>query len=104
MFARKAGNTSLFAVDSKERVLLNRSIVVGYDLERLRSEVRSVFPGAAITVDLLGDTLVLDGVGATADAAEEARRIALRFAHDESRLLNRSEEHTSELQSLMCIS
>src|SRR3546814_603967 len=52
LFARKAGKTSLFAVDSKERVLLNRSIVVGYDLERLRSEIRSVLPGAAITVDL----------------------------------------------------
>src|SRR3546814_4163022 len=101
-------------------------ITVTHNLDRLREAIAAASIGAKVNVRSLGDSLVVEGMVRDPLDAEEVRRIAAGFAGEE-KVINRlkvlaptqvnlrvrvaevrrdirSEEHTSELQSLMRIS
>ena len=70
------GETSLYALDKKDRVLINRKIVVGYDIDQLISAVDLLIPNSGIKASMVNTTLVLDGVVSSPAEAEAVRELA----------------------------
>ncbi|MBT4934210.1 MAG: type II and III secretion system protein family protein [Rhodospirillaceae bacterium] len=89
LLGKKPGQTTLYAVDSKERVLANIDITVTHNLGRLRGILDELHPGSGVRVASINGTLVLDGTVPSASAAEDMRRLAASFAGDEKNIINR---------------
>jgi pilus assembly protein CpaC len=88
VFARKPGETVLYAVDERDQVLLASRIAVQPNLAALRAALRTVAPDAAIEVSSVESTLILTGNAGSAAMAENARRLAQRFVPEGGALLN----------------
>jgi pilus assembly protein CpaC len=88
VFAKKPGETSLYAVDANDRVLVNAHIRVSHNLGRLRKTLRTLMPESEITVRSIDGAVVLSGEVRTASESEEARRIAVRFSPEEGGVIN----------------
>ena len=73
------GGTSLFAVDSKEQMIANLGIVVGFDEGRLRELLKSQVPGAEVQVSSAGDAVVLSGRVRSERDGDDLLRIAGEF-------------------------
>ena len=78
VFAKKAGDTVLYAVDGQDRVLLNTIVRVTSPLSRVKGALDAVHPGNGITFDNQGETIVLGGTSRSAVIVEDARRLALQ--------------------------
>lgn len=89
LLGKKPGQTTLYAVDAKERVLANIDITVTHNLALLRDIFEEFHPGSDIRVASINGTLVLDGIVPTASVAEDMRRLAVSFAGDEKNIINR---------------
>lgn len=89
LFAKKAGATTLFAVDERERVLANFEITVTPDLTRLKAAVRELYPEADISLSSVEDSIIIDGVVGNATMSEDVRRLATRFIGEKADLINR---------------
>ena len=79
VFAKKPGDTVLYAVDAQDRVLLNT--IVTRDLAAQPHQGRSstrIHPGNGVIFDNQGETIVLTGSVRSAAVAEDARRLALQ--------------------------
>jgi pilus assembly protein CpaC len=87
--AKKPGQTTLFAVDKRERVLANITVTVTHNLGRLRDAIAKLVPGNDITVSSVDGSLVLDGDVDSPAAAENIRRMAVRLAPGEGEVINR---------------
>lgn len=74
------GETSLYVLDKKDRILLNRKIVVGYDLDQLSKAINKLIPDSAIKLSMVQTTLVLDGVLSSPAEAEAVRELAKSFS------------------------
>ena len=83
------GETSLYALDKKDRILLNRKIVVGYDLGQLEAAINLLIPDSGIKASMVQNTLILDGVVSSPAKAEAVRELAKSYIGKGSRLLNR---------------
>jgi pilus assembly protein CpaC len=81
VFAKKPGETVLYAVDDQDRVLLNTIVSVTSPISRMRAQLDALHPGNAIQFDNQGETIVLSGVANSAVAADDARRIAVAQAN-----------------------
>jgi len=79
LFGKATGETSLFALDKKDEILLNRKIVVGYDLDQMNSAIESILPGSGVTASMANSTLVLDGVVSSPAQAAQIQQIADTF-------------------------
>ena len=83
------GETSIYAVDQNERVILSRRISVSHNLSRLRSALRLLVPDGDIQVQSVNGALVLSGSVRTASDARHARQVASRMVGDnEDDLIN----------------
>lgn len=80
--AKAPGETSLYAVDAEDRVLLNRPVRVEHDLSRVRSTVHAIAPGENVTVSSVDNSLVLSGNVSSAGRAEKVRSIAASIASE----------------------
>ncbi len=80
LLGKSPGETTLYAADSKERVLANRTISVSHNLSRLRRELAALLPKANINMRSIGRRLVLSGSVNNPREAEEARRFAVGVA------------------------
>jgi pilus assembly protein CpaC len=79
VFGKKPGETTLFAVDDKERVLANLRLEVKHNLSRLRTTLKTILPDALVAVSTVGDSILLKGSVRTALDAAEVRRIARKM-------------------------
>lgn len=79
LHGKSTGETSLFALDNQDEILLNRKIVVGYDLDQLNAAIEQLVPNAGISVSMVNNTLVLDGTVGSPAQAEAVREIAKTF-------------------------
>jgi pilus assembly protein CpaC len=79
VLGKKPGETTLYAVDENEKVLLSSTIVVAHNLSRLSEELKRVVPDGDVTPHSVDAGIVLDGAVATAAEAEDARRLTTRF-------------------------
>ena len=89
VFGKTVGETTLFAVDAEERILANLRLTVNHNLSRLENSFRQMLPGARVQVASVDGGLVLHGSVHSALEAENARRIAERFAPEEGEVINR---------------
>lgn len=89
LLARKPGQTTLFAVDAKEKVLANIPISVSHNLKRLRNAVRSLVPGAHIFIDSIESSIVVEGTVDSASQAEAIVRMAEKFLTEGGTIINR---------------
>ena len=79
VFAKKPGQTTLFAVDQKEAVVANLNVVVTHDLVRLSEGLNKMVPQGQVSAQSVNGAIVLTGAVATSAEAEDARRLASRF-------------------------
>jgi pilus assembly protein CpaC len=80
VFARKPGETTLYTVDASDRIVEGWRVSVAHNLTRLREALQQYVPGSRIDVSSVGDAVVLQGVVLSAEAAEDARVLAVRLA------------------------
>jgi pilus assembly protein CpaC len=78
VFAKKPGDTVLYAVDSQDRVLLNTIVRVTSPLSRIKGQLDQIHPNNGVTFDNQGETIVLTGTVRSGVVAEDARRLAVQ--------------------------
>jgi pilus assembly protein CpaC len=78
VFAKKPGDTVLYAVDSQDRVLLNTIVRVTSPLSRIKGALDQIHPGNGVLFDNQGETIVLSGTARSTAITEDARRLALQ--------------------------
>ena len=88
VFGKKVGETTLFAVDQNENVVVSERVVVRHNLSGLRDALRAVAPDEQVRVDSIDSSLVLRGAVDSAETAENVRRVAARFAGEDDELIN----------------
>lgn len=88
IFGRKAGETALYAVDERERVVLGTTLVVSHNVSRLRQALRAVAPDAEVDVISVDNSLILTGYVHSPLEAENIRAVAARFAPEAGSLIN----------------
>ncbi|HLF59066.1 MAG TPA: type II and III secretion system protein family protein [Alphaproteobacteria bacterium] len=89
VFAKKVGETTLFAVDEHEHVLLDAPITVTHNLSRLDGALKSLLPDSNISVRSVEGAVVLTGAVANPVEAEDARRLSARFIGKDDEVINR---------------
>ena len=90
VFGKKTGGTTFYAIDSNERIMTKRDIVVGHNLARLREELNRVVPGGRIQVASVNGGIVLHGEVETERQSEDAKLLAQRFlSGDKEKVVNR---------------
>ena len=82
VFAKKAGDTVLYAVDAQDRVLLNTIVRVTSPLSRIKGALDQQHPNNGVTFDNQGETIVLGGTVRSSVVAEDARRLALQHVNN----------------------
>lgn len=79
VFGKKAGRTSLFALDARGEALAEFQVVVRHPIEDLRALLRSEVGEYPISVTYTPNGAVLSGDAPNAAVAESAKSIALQF-------------------------
>lgn len=87
LFAKKAGQTNAFFFDKNGRQILNLDIEVARDMKALRKLLQRVMPGNRITVETVGENIVLGGVAKNSSQAKMAFDLAARYTNDEKKVL-----------------
>jgi pilus assembly protein CpaC len=88
VFAKKPGETTLYAVDQKEVVVANLRLLVTHDLSRLSEGLSLMVPQGRVTAQSVDGAIVLTGAVATAAEAEDARRLASQFLGEGDEVIN----------------
>ena len=89
LFGRRAGQTSLYAVDEDDELLLRTQVVVQHNLSGLRQAVQQLLPSSRVTVSTVDASIVLAGEVESPLEAQELRDLAGRFLGEEETLLFR---------------
>lgn len=77
--AKKAGTTQLILWDDKERSEVI-DVTVEFDIDALREQYKSTFPGVAIDVSVANGAIVLKGLVPNLTIAEQAQAMAQPFS------------------------
>jgi pilus assembly protein CpaC len=86
---KRAGTTSLYALDEEGRPLLSQSISVTYNMGELQSVLRARFPKVKVTAASAPGSLLLDGTVPDAQTSEAVARTALHYLGEKDQLINR---------------
>jgi pilus assembly protein CpaC len=89
LFGRRAGSTSLYAVDENDQILLRTLVRVEHNLTALRDAIDQLAPGNRVRASSVDNSIVLDGTVDTPVQAQELRELAERFLGEEEALLYR---------------
>ncbi len=89
VFGKAAGETTLYAVGDGDQLLLNATVVVRHNIQRLEEAIHELDPRSAVSVSTVDDQLVLEGTVFSAAEGEDIRRLATRFVADPKQLLNK---------------
>ncbi len=88
VFAKKPGDTVLYAVDDQDRVLLNTIVTVTSPISRMRATLDRQHPGNGVQIENQGEAIVLGGIVRSAAIAEDARKIALQHVAGNAKVIN----------------
>ncbi len=88
VLAKKVGETTLFAVDAQEHVLLDTAVTVTHDLTRLNSALKSLLPDSNVSATSIDGGLILSGAVASPVEAEDARQMSARFIGKDDTVIN----------------
>jgi pilus assembly protein CpaC len=89
LFGRRAGSTSLYAVDENDQLLLRTAVTVQHNLSGLRQAVLQLVPASRITVGTVDSSIVVDGLVDSPTQAQELRELAERYLGENETLLYR---------------
>lgn len=90
VFGKSGGETTLFAVGKHDKVILDTTVRVGWDIHRIENAIHELLPRSAVSVNSVGDALVVDGTVFSAAEGDDVRRIAGHYVSDPTRqLINR---------------
>lgn len=87
LFAKKAGQTNAFFFDKNGRQILNLDIEVARDMKALRKLLQRVIPGNGITIETVGENIVLGGVAKTPAQAKLAFDLAAKYTGDDKKVM-----------------
>ena len=90
LFGRKAGSTSLFAVDENDDLLLRSEVQVSHNLKGLKDSIDQLLPEGTVTVSSVNGSIVLDGIVGNPTQARELQDLAGRYLGEDEHLLNRT--------------
>jgi pilus assembly protein CpaC len=82
LFARAPGQSNAYFFDADGRQILALDIEVTQDMAALHQLIQRTIPGTQITVDTVGENVVLGGVAKNAAEAKTAFDLAAKFAGD----------------------
>jgi pilus assembly protein CpaC len=88
LFARAPGQSNAYFFDENGRQILALDIEVTQDMAALHQLIQRTIPGSQITVDTIGDNVVLGGVAKNAAEAKTAMDLAGRFAGGEAKVMS----------------
>jgi pilus assembly protein CpaC len=88
LFARAAGQTNAYFFDENGRQIMALDIEVSQDTAVLNQLIQRTIPGSQITVDTIGNHVVLGGVAKNAAEAKTAMDLAGRFAGGEANVMS----------------
>ena len=83
------GETTLFAVDENDNVLMSSRIRVTHNITALEEGMRSMAPGQQVKAATVDQSLVLTGTVADAEQAANIVQVANQFVDDPTRVVNR---------------
>jgi len=89
ILGKKPGETTLYAVDGKERVLANVDIQVVHNLGRMQGILDELHPNSGVKLSSINGSIVLDGGVSSATESENIRRLAAGFAGNADNVINR---------------
>jgi len=83
VFAKKPGETVLYAVDAQDQVLLNTIVSVTSPITRMKSALDVLHPANGVIYGNQGETIVLSGTVRSTAVAEDAHRLALQHVNNQ---------------------
>lgn len=83
------GETTLFAVDDSDNVLMSTKIRVTHNLGALQQGINRLAPGGKVTATTVDQSLVLTGTVQNPDDAANVLQVATQFVDDPARVVNR---------------
>ena len=95
IYGRNVGSTSLIAVDDNGKVILDKTIVVQHDIEKIRKVIRERFPKQDIKVFSSNGTILFKGQVPNQQLAQDIEATISPFAEGGS-ILNRLVVSTSD--------
>ncbi|MBC8037236.1 MAG: type II and III secretion system protein family protein [Rhizobiales bacterium] len=88
LFARGIGQTNIFFFDAKGRQIMNVDLEVALDMMALQKLINRTNPGTRVTVDTVGNNVVLGGTASNAVEAAATESMAIKFAGDPRFVIN----------------
>lgn len=89
VFAKGLGETTLYALDSRDQLIVAQRIIIAPNLDRVKDLFSQLNPNAPVQVSSVGNSLVLTGTVESADIAEEFTHIAEVAAGGPTNVINR---------------
>jgi pilus assembly protein CpaC len=86
---KSAGETTIYAVDAKDNVLLDSRVDVRQDIDRLQREIDQLAPHSGITARGVDDSIVLSGTLTSAATGDDIRKLAGRYVASPAQLVNK---------------
>ncbi|WP_181704643.1 type II and III secretion system protein family protein [Chthonobacter rhizosphaerae] len=88
LIGMKAGEANIFLFGDGNRQLAQFELVVSRDTVGLQAMLSTVMPGNAITVQTIGESIVLSGTAKSAEEAGKAADLAAKFIGDPEKVVN----------------
>ncbi|HVA13695.1 MAG TPA: type II and III secretion system protein family protein [Stellaceae bacterium] len=89
VLGKAAGETTIYAVDQQDAVLLNSRIEVRQDVDRLKREIQAIDPHGKVRATAVDDSIVLEGSITSAAEGDDIRKIAARYVAGPAELVNK---------------
>ena len=89
VFGKRAGDTTLFAVDVNEEIIFNRTLTITHNLGGLRNVFADLLPGGNVEAQSVGAGILLTGTVDSPREAEDAIRVASRYIGEGGEVINR---------------
>lgn len=83
------GETTIFAVDDLDNVLMSARVRVTHNTDALAKGLARVAPGQSVTANTVDQSLVIQGEVASPEQALDVINVANQFVDDPSRIVNR---------------
>ena len=89
IMGKGAGETTIYAVDQQDAVLLNSRVEVRQDIDRLQREIQQIDSTDKVKAKAVDDSIVLEGTVKDAAEGDDIRKIAARYVADPAQLVNK---------------
>ncbi len=83
------GETTIFAVDELDNVLMSARVRVTHNTQALNTGLARVAPGGSVTATTVDQSLVISGTVQSPEQATNVMEVAAQFVDDPSRVVNR---------------